>query len=224
MKYFLAIVISASVGYLLGSCNFAIIVVNIVKEQDIRTMGSKNAGLTNTLRCCGAGCALITLIGDVCKGVFAVGISRLMCQILNAGLSPENDSNYVGYIAGIFAVIGHVFPIYFDFRGGKGVLVAVASFLMVDTKVFGISLLIFIITLALSHYVSVSSITAAAFCPIVTFMMSFFMNGNSFGRSLFYMSLALVMSSIIIFMHRSNIERLKNGTENKLILKKSEKK
>ena len=123
MNFLLAIGASAIIGYLLGSCNFSIIVVRLVKGEDIRTMGSKNAGLTNTLRCAGKGCALMTLIGDLGKGVVAVILSRLVCSALEAGLSPDNNTYYIGYIAGLFAIIGHVFPLYYGFKGGKGTAV-----------------------------------------------------------------------------------------------------
>jgi len=136
MKTMIALVLAAAFGYFLGSLNFSIIVVQMMKGRDIRTMGSKNAGLTNTYRCCGPACAGLTLAGDLLKGVIAVALARWFASILSAGLSPDNDTHYIGYIAGFFAIIGHVFPIYYGFKGGKGVLVGVASFLIIDTKVF----------------------------------------------------------------------------------------
>ena len=131
----LAILIAAAIGYFLGSINFSIPVVKMFLGKDIRTLGSNNAGLTNTFRCAGKKCAIFTLIGDLSKGIIAVGVSRWICGLLNAGLSSDNDTHYIGYIAGLFAILGHVFPIYFGFKGGKGVLVGIASFLMVDPKV-----------------------------------------------------------------------------------------
>ena len=107
-----------------------------MKGKDIRTMGSKNAGLTNTYRCCGPACAGLTLVGDLLKGVIAVALARGFASLLSAGLSPDNDTHYIGYIAGFFAIIGHVFPIYYGFKGGKGVLVGVSSFLALDPRVF----------------------------------------------------------------------------------------
>ena len=148
MKTMIALVLAAAFGYFLGSLNFSIIVVQMMKGRDIRTMGSKNAGLTNTYRCCGPACAGLTLAGDLLKGVIAVALARWFASILSAGLSPDNDTHYIGYIAGFFAIIGHVFPIYYGFKGGKGVLVGVASFLIIDTKVFFALILIFIVILA----------------------------------------------------------------------------
>lgn len=110
---------AALIGYFLGSLNFALITVRLLKGEDVRKSGSGNAGLTNTLRCYGKGCALLTLIGDLSKGVVAVLLSRLICRWLEAGLPPENDTHYIGYIAGLFAIIGHILPIYYGFKGGK---------------------------------------------------------------------------------------------------------
>ena len=215
MKMFITLLVSAGLGYFLGSLNFSIIVVRMMTGRDIRDMGSKNAGLTNTLRCAGKSCALITLIGDLLKGVIAVALARGFCHLMNTGLMPGNDTHYIGYIAGFFAIIGHVFPIYYGFKGGKGVLVGAASFLAVDYKVFIALLAIFVVMLTLSKYVSLSSIISTAYCPIATFMMSLIVDNFSFGRSLLYMVLSIPMAAMVIWMHRSNIQRLIDGNENK---------
>ena len=221
MKVFFALIIAAALGYFLGSLNFSIIFVKIIKGEDIRTMGSKNAGLTNTYRCCGPACAGLTLVGDLCKGVLAVSIARLVTGALNAGLSPDNDTHYIGYIAGLFAIIGHVFPIYYQFRGGKGVLVGVSTFLVVDPKVFIALLAIFVVVLALSKFVSMASIISSMYCPLATLLMAWVVEQQSFGRSLLYAVLSLPMAAIVIWMHRSNIERLRDGTENKFSFRRS---
>ena len=111
MNYALAIGAAALIGYLLGSCNFSIIVVRLLKGEDVRKNGSGNAGLTNTLRCYGKGCALLTLIGDLGKGVVAVLLARLVCSLLEAGLPPSNDPHYIGYIAALIAILGQDFPL-----------------------------------------------------------------------------------------------------------------
>ena len=133
-------------------------------------------------------------------------------------MNPGNDTHYIGYIAGLFAIIGHIFPIYYNFKGGKGVLVGVSSFLIVDFKVFIALLAIFAVMLAITKYVSLSSIIATAYCPLATLLMSWIVNGNGFGRSFLYMILSLPMAALVIWMHRSNIERLLKGTENKFSL------
>ena len=217
----LAILIAAALGYFMGSINCSIPVVKMFLGKDIRTLGSKNAGLTNTYRCAGKKCALFTLIGDLLKGVVAVSLSRVICGALEAGLTPDNDTHYIGYIAGFFAVLGHVFPVYFGFKGGKGVLVGIAAFLVVDPKVFCVLLGMFIIIVALTKYVSAGSIICAAFCPAATLLMTWLVEGQGFCRGLLYMLLSLPMAVMVVFMHRSNIQRLMSGTENKFSFKTS---
>ena len=221
MKVLLSLLIAAVIGYFLGSVNSSIPVVKFFLGKDIRELGSKNAGLTNTFRCAGKKCAAITLVGDLLKGVIAVALARLICGALSAGLSPGNDTHYIGYIAGFFAIIGHVFPIYYHFKGGKGVLVGVSVFIIVDPKVFAALLAIFIVILAITKYVSLASIIATAFCPVATLLMSWIVDDCGIGRSLIYMLLSLPMAAMIIFMHRSNIQRLHSGTENKFSFKTS---
>ncbi len=218
---FLAILIAAALGYFLGSINFSIPVVKMMTGKDIRKFGSNNAGLTNTLRCAGKKCAAITLVGDLLKGIIAVALARWICGAMGAGLAPDNDTHYIGYIAGLFAVLGHVFPVYYGFKGGKGVLVGIATFLIVDPKVFIALLAIFIVILAITKYVSAASIMGALFCPLATLLMSWFVEGNAFGRSLLYTVLSIPMAAMIIFMHRSNIQRIMAGNENRFSFKTS---
>ncbi|MBQ8297411.1 MAG: glycerol-3-phosphate 1-O-acyltransferase PlsY [Ruminococcus sp.] len=221
MNYVLAIAAAAVISYLLGSCNSSIIVVRLLKGEDVRSKGSGNAGLTNTLRCYGKGCALLTLIGDLGKGVVAVLLSRLICKMLEAGLTPDNDTHYIGYIAGLFAILGHVFPLYYGFKGGKGVLVGVSIFIVVNPVVFAILIGIFAIVLILSKYVSLSSIIASAMCPVLTIPVGLYINQVSLERSLLYAVLSIPMAAMVIWMHRSNIQRLKDGCENKFSFKSS---
>lgn len=212
----LAILISAVLSYLLGSFNSSILVVRLLKHQDIREFGSHNAGLTNTLRCFGKGCAALTLVGDLAKGIVAVLLSKGICELLGTGLTAQNDVHFIGYIAGIFAILGHVFPIYYHFKGGKGVLVGVSVFLGIDWKVFLCLIVIFAVVLAISKYVSLGSIIAAPCCPVVTFLFQFWQRGD---LPMWYLwlntGLAALMGAWVIYMHRTNIQRLKAGNENK---------
>lgn len=212
----LAILISAVLSYLLGSFNSSILVVRLLKHQDIREFGSHNAGLTNTLRCFGKGCAALTLVGDLAKGIVAVLLSKGIYELLGTGLTAQNDVHFIGYIAGIFAILGHVFPIYYHFKGGKGVLVGVSVFLGIDWKVFLCLIVIFAVVLAISKYVSLGSIIAAACCPVVTFLFQFWQRGD---LPMWYLwlntGLAALMGAWVIYMHRTNIQRLKAGNENK---------
>ncbi len=215
MNYAIVIFITAIISYLLGSCNFSIIVVRLLKGKDIRKFGSGNAGLTNTLRCFGKIPALLTLAGDLLKGIVSVIICRYIAVLLEAGLGPENDVHYIGYIAGVFAIIGHVLPIYYGFKGGKGVLVGVSVFIVIDPPAFAVIMLIFITVLVVSHYVSVSSMTAAALVPFVTFIIQYFAEKSPLWLAAVNMALTIPMALLVIFMHRTNMVRLKNGTENR---------
>ena len=219
MKFFLSFIVAAALGYLLGSINSSIIVVKHMTGKDIRDMGSKNAGLTNTLRCAGKKCALFTLIGDLMKGILAVILSRLVCHFLETGLMPGNDTHYIGYVAGLFAIIGHVFPLYYGFKGGKGVLVSAATFISIDYKVFIALFSIFLVVLVISKYVSLSSIIGTSYCPLATFLMSWLVDGYTVGRSLLYAAMSIPMVALVIWMHRTNIQRLKDGNENKFTFK-----
>lgn len=219
-KLILTIVIAAVIGYLMGSINSAITVVRILKHEDVRKFGSGNAGLTNTLRCFGKGCALLTLIGDLSKGVIAVLLSRDL--IAQAIMGSEYDVYFIGYVAGVTAILGHVFPLYYGFKGGKGVLVGVSIFLVLDWRVFCILIGIFAVILIISKYVSLSSIIATACAPFVTVISQFIRwEGYDTWRLVMHFALTAVMAATIIWMHRSNIERLRNGTENKFGKKKA---
>ncbi|MBQ9139079.1 MAG: glycerol-3-phosphate 1-O-acyltransferase PlsY, partial [Ruminococcus sp.] len=211
--------IAAALGYLMGSLNFSIIVVKLLKGRDIRTVGSRNAGLTNTYRCFGPQCAALTLLGDLLKGIVAVLLSQLFAGMLKVGFAPDNEVKYIGFIAGFFAILGHVFPLYYGFKGGKGVLVGVASFLPIEPRVFFTLLIIFIVIFAITKYVSVSSIMGALSAPVAIFFMSLIVDGVGFGRSLLYMLLCIPMTAMVVYMHRSNIERYMEGTESKFTFK-----
>lgn len=218
-KLILSIVIAAVIGYLMGSINSAITVVRLLKHEDVRKFGSGNAGLTNTLRCFGKVCALLTLIGDLGKGVIAVLLSRDL--IAQAIMGSEYDVYFIGYVAGVTAILGHVFPLYYGFRGGKGVLVGVSIFLVLDWRVFCILIGIFAVILFFSRYVSLSSIIATACAPFVTVISQYIRwEGYDTWRLAMHFALTVIMAAVIIWMHRSNIERLRNGTENRFGKKK----
>lgn len=210
--------VSAVISYLLGSCNSSITVVKMLKHEDIREHGSKNAGLTNTLRCYGKLPALFTLIGDLSKGIISVLLSILIFKIIvGAG---GFDAQTVGYISGIFAILGHIFPIYYGFRGGKGILVSCSILIVIDWQTFVIIIPFFVLILLISKYVSVASIVSAVFYPILTFLLHYFVQGANLNLCIVHTALVAVTSILLIYMHRANIKRLKNGTENKFIKKK----
>jgi len=222
----IALLITAVESYLLGSCNSSIIVVKLLKHEDIREHGSKNAGLTNTLRCYGKTAALITLIGDLAKGVIAsiIAVYLVFPMLLGESYSDSRfiDSYAVGYISGFFAILGHIFPLYYGFKGGKGVLVASSILLVIDPVSFCIVIPFFAVVVAVTKYVSVGSIAAACFYPILTFLVHYFHYDLSLGLSLLHTGLTVLTSILLIYMHHENIKRLKNGTENKFGAKKKD--
>ena len=208
----ISIIIAIVFSYLLGSVNSSISIIRIWKKVDIRDYGSKNAGLTNTLRVFGKGPALATLISDLAKGVLAV----LICRLIAKGFNVDNTL-LVGYIAGICAMIGHIFPVFYGFKGGKGVLMAATTLLALDPLTFAIVIPFFALILYITRYVSISSILAAIAYPITTFITQSLRN---FDTPLVNTAFAFVIGVIIIFLHRSNIKRLRNGNENKFVFKK----
>ena len=221
----LAIVCCMLISYLLGSLNSAIITVRLLRHEDIREHGSKNAGLTNTLRCYGKVPALITLIGDLAKGIIAVLLSQLVCRLMlgaDFGSRYLIDEQAIGYIAGFSAIIGHIFPVYYGFKGGKGVLVASSILIVIDPITFAIVIPFFIIVVLLTRYVSVGSISAAVAYPVITFCVNRFIRQDTMEKSLLYTGLVICTSILLIYMHRSNIARLRAGTENRFGQKKQQ--
>jgi len=193
----------ALIAYLLGSLNFAVIISKVKFKDDIRKYGSGNAGMTNMLRTYGKLAAAMTLLGDAAKAVAAIA----------TGLVLLGESG--AYTAGVFVIIGHVYPLYYKFKGGKGVVAAAITVLFLTPVIFGILLLIFLLLVACARYISLGSIIAAAFYPLLVYLFS------GPGPSVLY---ALAIGLFIIFLHRSNIQRLINGEERKVSFKKKEKK
>ena len=214
----LTLLLTAVISYLLGSCNSAIIVVKLLKHEDIREHGSKNAGLTNTLRCYGKVPALLTLIGDLAKGVVAVLISLQIAKLL-MGADFESvhalvDKRTIGYISGLFSIIGHIFPLYYGFKGGKGVLSAVSAIFVLDWRTGLILMAVFITIVAITRYVSLGScISSALFC-VCTLLFGRFADNDPAWLINFF--IAAFMGALVIFMHRGNIHRLLTHTEKKL--------
>lgn len=210
------IVICAVAAYLIGSCNSAIITVKLLKHEDIRNFGSKNAGLTNVLRCFGKGPAFVTLLADLLKGSLTI----ILIKAIASAAGYEGDLMTLGYIAGLLVMLGHVFPVYYGFKGGKGVLVTATVLLAIDIRTFAIVIPIFIIMLILTKYVSVSSMTAAAAYPVVTFLLQYFVRHFELSTVLVHTALVCCSTVLIIYMHRANIARLREGTENKFSFSK----
>ncbi len=190
--------IIAVCAYLLGSLSFAIIVSKLTLGKDIRNYGSGNAGLTNAYRTMGAKKTLLVLLGDIAKGAAAVSIGMVL-------------AGPVGKLtAGIFVILGHMFPLYFGFKGGKGVLVGAVMLAFFDWRVFGIAFLLFVLAVALTKWISLGSILGAISFPITTW---------AFYHDPILTAMAAGMAAAVIFMHRSNIGRILRGEENKFSFK-----
>lgn len=199
-------VLAGLVAYLLGSVNFAIIFSKKFAGFDVREKGSKNAGTTNVLRTVGKGAAALTLICDILKGVVAVLIAILASKIWEG-----TDVEILKYLAGLMAIIGHTLPIYYGFKGGKGVATSLGVLLVVNTKIGIICLVFALIIIIATRCVSLGSILAAVLFPILTIFMV-----DNLGAKI----ISILLGLLVIFNHRTNIKRLKNGTENKLSFKK----
>lgn len=208
-------IITAVLPYLLCGINSAIIVTKIKTGKDIRTMGSGNAGLTNTLRTQGKLAALLVLLGDVAKGVLSVILVWLSFRLL-AGIDTRaagSEYEWVLYASGTSAILGHVFPVYYGFKGGKGVLVTVAVLLAIDWLPAVILLGIFALIVLLSKYVSLGSCIAAFLYPFTVLIFGIFEGSPCYLLNFLFSGL---IAAMIIFMHRENLKRLKNHTEKKI--------
>lgn len=214
--YYVIIAVCFVGAYLIGSCNSAIIVVRLLKHEDIRNFGSKNAGLTNVLRCFGKGPALATLLADLLKGSLTIVLIRAVLKA--AGFT--GDMMAVSYLSGLLVMLGHVFPVYYGFKGGKGVLVTATVLLAIDPVTFSIVIPFFALILFITRYVSVSSMTAAVAYPIVTFIIQYCVKHMELSIVLIHTGLVCMSTVLIIYMHRTNIQRLREGTENKFSFSK----
>ena len=206
------VILSITASYLLGSVNSAIIVSKSLYKDDIRNHGSGNAGMTNMLRTYGKGAAGLTLLGDVLKTAVAIVFTAFLLGFrYNHGISL-NDGYC--YMAGLFAVLGHVFPIYYGFRGGKGVLVTAAMALILTPIPFAILITLFIIIVAISKYVSLGSVTVAILYPvIVNFYIRYVFEAPAPG---ILMLCLVILAIFIVWCHRENLVRISNKTERKI--------
>ena len=209
-----ALVLSGVVAYLIGSVNFAIIVTRIFAHEDIRKYGSGNAGMTNVLRTLGKGPAALVTIGDFCKGVLAVLISYLLLRTVGGTEPPF----YTNYVVAVMVLLGHCFPVFYGFRGGKGILVSAGVILVLNPLILLALLAIFLVVVIASRIVSLASITVAVAYPILTLI--FGLVGQD-PYLLWDVLVALCVGGAVVWMHRANIRRLIDGTEHKFGQKKS---
>lgn len=221
----------AVIAYLLGSINPAVIVTKIVTKgkQDIRNMGSGNAGFTNVLRSVGKVPAIITIVCDALKCMIAVFIGYyLFMWLANV---PQQDAwfrsclfNCVKYFAGVFCILGHAFPLYFHFKGGKGIVTAAALMLSSDWRVFLLILATFLVIFLIGRIISLASIISACLYAPFTFLFTFVFDHLLTQPCLWYVLIttfcALIIGVFAVVMHRENIKRLLRGEEKKIHAKK----
>ena len=210
MMTILIVLAAAAQAYLLGSIDTGILVSKYLYHDDVRNYGSGAAGMTNMLRTFGKKAAALTAAGDVLKGVAAVCIGRWLFGFLpeNAAVSP-----YLGvYLTAILAVVGHLKPLYFGFKGGKGVLVAGGAILAVQPILLPVLTVVFLLCLVPTGMVSLGSITMAAAYPVLTLVYSL-MRGLPTQDVVVCTVGAAIMGGMVIWMHRSNIQRIRDGKE-----------
>ena len=209
-------IIMAIIAYLIGSINFSVILSKKMAGFDVREKGSGNAGSTNMLRSVGKKAAAITLICDILKGVLSISIAMILGNIVQ-----NMNKELLVQIAGIAVVIGHTFPIFFQFKGGKGVATSLGVLLMSNWQIGLICLVFALVLMVLTRMVSLGSCGAAVLFPVLTL----FINENytvltEGKKGTTYLVYSIILAVIVLFNHRSNIKRILNGTENRLGSKK----
>ena len=209
-RLIIAVVLVALSSYLLGSVNASLVVCKITGKEDIRKFGSGNAGMTNMLRVYGKSAAVATALGDFIKAVISVVLSRyIFAWLATASIDP-------GYIAGFFVMIGHSYPLYFGFKGGKGVMCTIGTITSINLPVFAGLAAICLPLVFATRIVSLASICGAILFPIFTFI-----SRHLRGLPVAYETIsAAIIGGWILWLHRSNIQRLMNGTENRFGSKK----
>jgi len=207
----IAYIIVAIIAYLLGSISFSVILSKKMAGFDVREKGSGNAGTTNVLRSVGKKAAIITLVCDVLKGVVAILIAVIVGKIVK-----DLNNSLLVQLAGIAVIVGHTFPVFFGFKGGKGIATSLGVLLVTNWNIGLICLVFALILMILTRMVSLGSIVAAILFPVLVIFMpsnAYIVEGN-------YVIYSIILAVLVVFNHRSNVKRLLNGTENKLDFKK----
>jgi len=210
------------IPYLLGSFNFGLIISQRKYNDDIRTHGSGNAGTTNMLRTYGKKAAVLTLLGDMMKAFVAVGLGYLVLNLNYQGTDPVTEETVWirdaagAAIAGLFVMLGHMFPCFYKFKGGKGVATSAMVILMISWPSFLILLFTFVVIVLGTRYVSLGSVMCLALYPVILTAFSGGQNGTA-------CLTAVLMAVLVIYMHRANIKRLWNGQESKISLGRKKK-
>lgn len=200
----LVILFTVLSAYLLGSLNFAVIISRL-KGNDVRTMGSGNAGSTNMFRNFGVKLALLTFLGDFSKGILAVIIAEHFFR-------GSQLFEIARGAAAIFVLIGHMKPMFFGFKGGKGVATALGTLLILAPIPFSIVFVLGIAIIAITGFVSMAAVSMASFYPVMVYFYMRFT--NTFSSQ--FMVVSIIIASLVLISHRGNIKRLISGTENSI--------
>ena len=212
-------------AYLMGSFSTSITVAKLFYHQDIRKMGSGNAGATNVLRSQGVLPAVLTAVGDLGKGILAVIVgSYLMANLNLSGEVPAELRTFApdaahligGYLGGLCCVIGHMFPVFYGFRGGKGVMATLGMFFVLDWRIAVLGLLLFLVTVAISRMVSLGSVLAASYVPVLTLVFRLWVDKMPTAAVIFCTVLSGLIAAIVIWKHGANMRRIAEGTERRL--------
>jgi glycerol-3-phosphate acyltransferase PlsY len=205
-----AYILVAIIAYLIGSISFSVIVSKKMAGFDVREKGSGNAGSTNVLRSVGKKAALITLTCDVLKGVVAVLIAFIVGKF-----AKNTNPAVLVQIAALFVVVGHTFPIFFNFKGGKGVATSLGIILILNWQIGLICLVFALALIAVTRMVSLGSISAAVLFAVLTLFIRehYLVSGN-------YVIFGILLAAFVIYNHRANVQRILAGTENKLSFNK----
>jgi glycerol-3-phosphate acyltransferase PlsY len=204
--------LAAAIGYILGSIPTGVWIGKSVKGIDLREHGSGTMGATNVFRVLGWKLAVITLLVDIAKGFFAAYFGS-MINLGDTSLSPSQ----LALIAGIAAVLGHLYPLFANFKGGKGIATGAGLILYLAPLELGFAVLVFIITVSITRYISLGSLLAAAFFTLSIFLERFYL-GYPWGNEM--IGFAILILILVLYTHRSNIKRLLAGQENKFGMKK----
>ena len=213
MNSVVSIVIAVFLSYFIGSISSAVIISKTFFGRDIREEGSGNAGATNMLRTHGKKMGALTLIFDVLKGVVAVFLANL---IMNITSTDEFILKMIPLTAGLFVILGHNFPVFFNFRGGKGVATSLGVVLALNYKVALIVACVALLVMIMTRYVSLGSVLAGILYVAVDLAYMIFTDNFYYPELIF----SVLVGSLLIIRHHQNIKRLLNGTENKLGQKK----
>ena len=205
-------VIVAIIAYLIGSVNFSILISKKMAGFDLREKGSGNAGTTNVLRTVGKRAAALTLVLDIVKGIVAI-----LVAVIFGLFAKKYNSAILVEIAAIFVVIGHTFPLFFGFKGGKGVATSLGILLFINWKIGIICIVFGVFLIAITRMVSLGSISGAVLFAVLTI---FIRDGYIVKYNMSFIVFGILLAAIVIINHRANLKRIIEGNENRLSFKK----